>query len=116
MGPTLLLVDDHVDSLNVIARILRPLNVMVASSVAEAKRVLDQQRIDVLISDIELGDGNGCDLMRYARNKVGMGIAMTGHGHSEEFDEAGFDIHLMKPISLSQIEKLKNQLKDFSCN
>jgi CheY-like chemotaxis protein len=63
-------------------------------------------RFDVLISDIELPDGSGLDLMRELRGRV-PGIAISGFGTSEDVQqslEAGFALHLTKPIEANRLE------------
>ncbi len=110
-----LLVEDHPDTANVMARMLRRagFQVTVASSVAQAlaeaeaarKTVDDSGRtrpIRVIISDLGLPDGSGCDLMRALRaeDKV-RGIALSGFGMEDDVEqarEAGFARHLTKPV------------------
>jgi DNA-binding response OmpR family regulator len=61
-----------------------------------------------LLSDIELPDGNGLDLMREVHVLGGVaGIAMSGFGAEDDLRmsrEAGFSDHLTKPIDLSRLD------------
>ncbi len=61
-------------------------DVVTASGVKEAMEVARTQKIDLLVSDIGLRDGNGHDLMRQIRalapSAPVRGIALSGHGGS----------------------------------
>ena len=63
---------------------------------------------DLLISDIELPDGDGLQLMREIKASEPMtGIAMSGFGAEEDLRqsrEAGFFDHLTKPIDLKRLD------------
>ena len=69
---------------------------------AKAEKRLD--KCDVLVSDIGLPDGDGCELMQRFRARGGqVGIAITGFGQEEDIRrsaEAGFAQHLVKPIAI----------------
>ena len=59
----------------------------------------------MLISDIELPDGSGLDLMRDAGPMPG--IALSGFGSEEDVhlsESAGFALHLTKPVDLRTLE------------
>jgi signal transduction histidine kinase len=111
--PQLLVVDDHADTLVMLSRVLRRAGYQVetAKTVAEAEARLDQ--CEVLVSDIGLPDGNGCDLMQRFRARGGRaGIAITGFGQEEDIRrsaQAGFSQHLVKPIAIPVLfEALRN--------
>lgn len=101
----ILLVEDHPDTLRLTGRLLtmEGHEVHAAHSAAEALRLAEAQRPDLLVSDIGLrGDGgSGLDLMRELRQRYGLaGIAVSGRSESEDMDEsrsAGFLEHLVKP-------------------
>lgn len=101
----ILLVEDHEPSLRVLGRLLKAVghDVTSASSVAEATLALDQSMFDLLISDIGLPDGSGCDVMAYAREHCDLpGIALSGYGQRADIERshaAGFARHLIKPIN-----------------
>ena len=63
---------------------------------------------DLLLSDIELPDGDGLQLMREIKASEPIaGIAMSGFGAEEDLRqsrEAGFFDHLTKPIDLSRLD------------
>jgi len=123
----LLLVEDHPDTVQVMARMLRRagFQVTAASSLAQAlaeaeaarKAVDDSGRsrpLRLVISDLGLPDGSGYDLMRRLRAEYRLrGIALSGFGMEEDVrhaEEAGFSRHLTKPVDfdllLSTIREL----------
>lgn len=110
-GLQLLLVDDHADTLHVIGRLLRKRGhrVSTADCVQAALKLLSAEQFDALISDIGLPDGNGCDLMREARQQHELrGVAISGFGMDEDVRrsmEAGFERHLTKPVDFGELEK-----------
>jgi DNA-binding response OmpR family regulator len=59
---------------------------------------------DLLISDIELPDGTGLDIMRELRRwHPTPGIAVSGFGSADDVAqslESGFALHLVKPIDV----------------
>ena len=75
----------------------------------EARVAAEQARFDILVSDIGLPDGSGCELMVELRTRQGLvGIALTGYGMHEDMErsrEAGFVTHLTKPVSIAALDK-----------
>ncbi len=61
-----LLVDDMHDDASLLALLLAPLdaNVSVASSAAEALGILDNECIDLVVTDLNMPDVSGLDLAR----------------------------------------------------
>lgn len=106
---SILLVDDHQDSLDLLARLLRRCghSVHTARRVDEALRAIDKHPFDILVSDIGLPDGSGTDVMRAIRNAQGTpGIALTGHGEEhyiEACEQAGFSTRLLKPVVFNKL-------------
>src|SRR4051794_36408847 len=89
-------------------------DVETANSVRSALAV-DLGGVDMIVSDIGLPDGTGLDLMRELRaaGKQRPAIALSGFGMESDIQasrEAGFDIHLTKPVDFdvffSTIRKL----------
>lgn len=103
----ILLVDDNKIVLRFLSMILEMKGHHITSAIdlTSARAALDQ-RFDLLISDIELPDGSGLDLMRELRGRL-PGIAVSGFGAPEDIElslEAGFAMHLTKPIESSRLE------------
>src|SRR5688500_1837190 len=63
---TILVVEDDPASATALARLLRLLGhtVKTAAGIAPALTLAQQERFDLLLCDIALPDGSGCDLMR----------------------------------------------------
>jgi PAS domain S-box-containing protein len=107
----LLIVEDHADTALLLKRLLEASGYAVetAGSVAEAMEAADRESFDILISDLGLPDGTGCELMRRIRERHPLkGIAMSGYGMDEDVHksfEAGFSEHLVKPVDISSLER-----------
>lgn len=108
--PALLIVEDHPDMAEILARLLESsgYEVETAGSVAEALETAAAAPFDLLISDIGLPDASGLELMRQIRDLYGIpGIALSGYGMEEDLrksQEAGFLDHVVKPIDLDQLK------------
>lgn len=113
----ILLVEDHADTLRILSRSLRRIGcgVVTASSIAgaleEAAKAREEgARIDLLLSDVGLPDGDGRDLMRQLRERDGglQGIAVSGYGMEDDIARsraAGFASHLTKPVRIEEIQR-----------
>jgi len=116
----LLLVEDHADTAQVMARMLRRsgFQVTVASTIAQAlaeaeaarKTVDDSGRsrpFRLVISDLGLPDGTGHELMRALVKEHHLrGIALSGFGMEDDVrraEEAGFSRHLTKPVDFETL-------------
>ncbi len=108
----ILLVEDHADTAEAMADLLREMGhqVTVAGSVAGGLAAAEGQagQIDLVLSDLGLPDGTGLDLMSELHGRYGVkGIALSGYGMEEDVRrslEAGFDRHLTKPINLQALQ------------
>jgi PAS domain S-box-containing protein len=109
----LLLVEDNVDTLRSLSDQLekRGHAVRTASTLAGAMRVLEERGLDLdlLVSDIELPDGDGHELMAALRLQGSVpGIALSGFGTSDDIDQslaAGFAEHLTKPFEFQVLDQ-----------
>jgi PAS domain S-box-containing protein len=108
----ILLVEDHEPTRTTLARLLasRGHKVNSAASVEEAMAFAEQQDFELIISDIELPDGDGCDLFRQLRVKIPniKGIALSGLGTSDDLarsKNSGFCAHLVKPVEIQALEQ-----------
>jgi PAS domain S-box-containing protein len=110
----ILLVEDNVDTLRVMARLLgrRGHRVTTAEGVVDGLRAAGGAEFDLLISDLGLPDGSGLDLIRRLReSRPGLapipGIALSGFGMDDDLRrsrEAGFLEHLVKPVDFHGLE------------
>jgi signal transduction histidine kinase/ActR/RegA family two-component response regulator len=106
----ILLVEDHVDTGRVLARLLRNSGYAVEHAVtaAEAFERFERERFDVVVSDLGLPDESGVDLMRRlkARRREVIGICLSGYGMEDDLAtcrEVGFAEHLTKPVDLQRL-------------
>jgi CheY-like chemotaxis protein len=106
----LLLVEDHDDTREVLARLLsrRGYDVEAARNAQEARALSSGMTFDLLVSDIALPDATGCELLTELNAKYGLrGIAMSGFGSDADLahsKEAGFLEHLIKPIDATALD------------
>jgi PAS domain S-box-containing protein len=108
-GLQVLLVDDNADTRELIAFILEQSGAEVTSvsSVSEALEALVRLRPNILVSDIGMPDEDGYSLIRQVRSHKALdgqkipAVALTAFASDEERRlalEAGFQVHLSKPI------------------
>lgn len=110
-GLTILLVEDDADNLELIGSFLdgEGANTLCAGSVAGALALSAGQRVDVLVSDLELADGDGCGLLATLRSRDGASvpaIAVTGYSEQKwriRAAECGFARYALKPFSLDTL-------------
>lgn len=110
-----LVVDDNADAAAMLAAILRHLGseVHVAHSGIEALREAELLRPDVILLDIGMPGMNGFEVARRLRaqrpERQPLIIAVTGWGKPDDearSREAGFDLHLVKPVEGYQLERI----------
>ena len=89
-------------SLSLLGYEVRPANSLRAALAAAV-----DGRYDLIVSDLELGDGTGIDLLRsIGPARTVPAIALTGYGSDEDRKmclEAGFQTHLTKPVETRQL-------------
>lgn len=107
------LVEDQEDTRFVLAYLLRNAGYEVreARTVKAALQEFAPSGSEVLVSDVGLPDGSGCELIRQLRQAgaAPYAIAMSGFGRSSDVAAslaAGFRHHLVKPIELEKLEQL----------
>ncbi len=113
----ILMVEDHGETRDVLADLLRHVGheVAVAACVAAAVQAINAERFDVILSDIGLPDGSGYSLLTQARQKQPAirAIALTGFGTEQDARfsrEAGFDFHLTKPLDFHELRTVLGQM------
>ena len=107
-----LFVEDHTDTRGVLALLLNRCGcqTVTAKDVQEARTRLEEMHFDVLISDLNLPDGDGIELVKRAKrkNRSIKTIALTGRASDDERREgleAGCDYYLTKPIDLHELRQ-----------
>lgn len=107
---SILVVEDNLDTLRYLKVVLERLGhgVTATASLAEARLAVSNSSFDLLVCDIQLPDGSGLDLMReLADSSTLVGVALSGFGTEDDLAEsknAGFDLHLVKPIVAEELE------------
>ena len=108
---TVLLVEDHADTRSVLGILLNRCGcqTVTSKSLKDARARLQEMPSDIVISDLNLPDGDGIDLVREAKqtHKLKV-IAITGRTSDDERDlglKAGVDWYLTKPIDYQQLKK-----------
>jgi CheY-like chemotaxis protein len=107
--PRVLLAEDNDDTRTYLTLILRQRGypVRAAGSLAEALEAAAGGDFDLVVSDIELGDGTGLELMHTIRaRRPTPGIALSGFGSADDVAEsraAGFSTHLTKPVDVRRL-------------
>jgi CheY-like chemotaxis protein len=105
----ILLVEDHLPTAAAMADLLTGFgySVTVTHNLHEARAAAAREPPQVLVSDIDLPDGSGRDLMRELHERYRMhGVAVSGHSLDEDRQNslaAGFDTHLAKPIRIQEL-------------
>ncbi len=109
-GLRVMIVDDDAESAASLAMLLEleGIEVRTASGAEEAFSALGRHPIDVLISDIEMPDASGHELVKRVKADIGLvnirTLATSGRAREEdriEAQEAGFDAYVAKPIDLA---------------
>jgi PAS domain S-box-containing protein len=109
-GLNVLLVEDNLETLRYLTLMLkkRNYNVVPVDRVSAALAAAGEAQFDLLISDIELPDGTGLELIHgLGGGRTMPGIAISGFGSEEDLQQsagAGFAEHLTKPIDLNRLE------------
>jgi PAS domain S-box-containing protein len=106
----ILLVEDNKDTLKHLALILRLRGHEVTTSerLSEARDAAMAGVYDLVLSDIELPDGTGLELMQPHTAVATHGIAMSGYGSEDDVRQslaAGYDEHLTKPVDIQRLEE-----------
>jgi CheY-like chemotaxis protein len=110
----ILVVDDNIDAARTLAKLLEILGhqTFLAHDGQDAIEQALRHRPDIVFLDIGLPRGNGyqvCESLRGAGLTRQLIVACTGYGRENDrqlSSDAGFDVHLVKPVSLSTIQNL----------
>ena len=112
----ILLVEDHSDTAAALRHLLEKTghSVSVADSVRGAVEMADKFKIDLLICDVGLPDGDGMHLLAQLRKRHSLqGICLSGRASEEDIEQsrtAGFAAHLAKPVDIIKLESLVRQI------
>lgn len=118
--PALLLVEDNEELLTLMVKLLRhDYRIYTASNGREAQKVLEQQEISFIVSDVMMPVMDGIEFCRYVKTSfenshipVLLLTAKTKEEDRVEAYESGADAFLTKPFSLSVLQaRINNLLK-----
>ena len=105
-----LIVDDDPDVLAMLEGLLKKLeyNPYVAANGEEAVRVIDNNKIDVVVSDLVMPEMNGMELLKRVKSRKGdiPFVMITGHPSIETAVEAikkGAYDYLTKPFQVEEV-------------
>jgi DNA-binding response OmpR family regulator len=87
-----------------------------ATSIDEARRLLDENEFDMFIADMRLGGDQGIDLLRERRAELFNGRTQIVVMSAEEqyrgaCEELGIDLFISKPVAPSLMIQLLNRLQ-----
>jgi signal transduction histidine kinase len=113
-GIRVLIVDDEPDARSLVAAILEQCNAAVttASSAREALALLEQEAVDVVVSDIEMPGEDGYSFIRKMREREVEwqrwvpAVALTAYARAEDRHRAiveGYQIHVPKPVEPAEL-------------
>jgi CheY-like chemotaxis protein/two-component sensor histidine kinase len=117
--PRVLVVDDNVDAADTLAIVLRleGCETRVEYTAQSALRAADDFRPRAIVCDIGLPELDGCEIARRLRADPAHAdtllVALTGLGSEEDkrrTHEAGFDLHLVKPVDLASVQDMLARL------
>jgi CheY-like chemotaxis protein len=113
----ILVVEDHGDTRRVLTGLLGHFghSISAADTVKSALAFLKAKQFDAVVSDLNLPDGNGCDVIREAKRQQRVtGVALTAQGEEDDVRQgraAGFDYHLTKPVDFAELRGVLAQIE-----
>lgn len=117
----ILLIEDNEDSAEMLRQVLELSGheVMLATRAQQGIDLARQHRADIILCDIGLPDGmSGFDVAKALRGDPQTRnlrlVALTGYGRQEDklrCADAGFDTHLTKPVDISGITRILEELR-----
>ncbi len=112
-----LLVEDHADTAQTLSTLLRAAGwtVVAVETASAALEVVRSTRLCLVVSDLSLPDGDGCDLLPLLHQEDPSlpAIAMTGHGMDTDLSRtraAGYARHFIKPVEVTVLLEAMSQL------
>ncbi len=114
----ILIIEDDITLCDGIALALQTNNITLqkAYNLKTAKDILSSTKIDLIILDINLGDGNGLDFLReYRKTEITKTILLTANDLETDIItglESGADDYITKPFSLAVLRaRVNTQLR-----
>lgn len=120
---SILLVEDHLDTRRAFAAILRSWGHSVSTSetATGGLNFLEENDVDVVLSDIGLPDRNGYEFITEARQRTPNLTAIAVSAYFTAADQtrghdAGFDMHFAKPVDLVGLHRVLERLSSTGSN
>jgi CheY-like chemotaxis protein len=112
-----LVVDDNRDAADSMAAMIGILgnDVRVAYSGLDVPASVASFHPELVLLDIGMPEMNGYEVCRELRKTQGEAlriVALTGYGQDSESQQAGFNDHLLKPISLDSLQRILQSARD----
>ena len=106
-GHTILIIEDHQPTASALQRLLGASNfiTVAVSSIAEARRLMESQRVDLVITDLHLPDGDILPFIPELRERQPRIIAVTGSEllQPSDCEKLGLISCLRKPVSYDEL-------------
>lgn len=112
----IVVLDDEPTTSRITAKVLREeladsVEVLTATGAAQARHLIGENQCDILVSDIEMPDADGLDVLRFTRrcNAWTRVIMITGHSTWDRLSEAiegGACDYLLKPLDRTQLAQI----------
>ncbi len=106
LAPLVVLVaEDHADSRELYVSLLEMAGFAThgVASVAEARELLADVRVDVLLADYFLPDGTGREVLALCASAPPKAAILITGTSEDRIDARGFDVVLMKPVAAQDI-------------
>jgi sigma-B regulation protein RsbU (phosphoserine phosphatase) len=120
-NPVVLLVDDDITTLHMLAGMLRQEGIatLTAATAQHARSLMAGESFDLAVLDVNLPDGNGLDLCRWFRRRpesVGIPVLMLSADQDVQTKLAGFDAgavdYITKPFHRAEVmARVRTQLR-----
>ena len=118
---TAIVVDDNVDGANILVKLLSRQGYVARAAYHgdEAVPVMRETKPDVVFLDIGLPGKDGYAIAEEVRRDPDLQgtflVALTGYGQDEDRERAhraGFDVHLLKPLSIAALKSVLARIAD----
>jgi DNA-binding NtrC family response regulator len=112
LAPRALLVDDEVSHLEAMQALVehQKFETRTATSLETARKALEEEHFDLLITDLQLPDGMSLELLPLVKQRPGMDfVLVTGHASVDTAVRAlrgGATDYLTKPVDVRRLEKI----------
>ena len=120
----ILIVEDQPDTLEMLRTVFerRGYQVSACASAEEAVELFTRDKFDVLVSDLGMPTMDGLQLIKTIREKEDKripAIALTGYASKKDMDSAlnaGFDLHISKPVDPNELVEAVERLLRMTTN